>query len=284
MHNNIITIGALIFALPEFVFGKYDVSGGERLESCLDGVEYTPCETGEENIYSLVFFYIGSILIGIGATALFTVGPSYIDDIVRPKYVSLHLGMFFIWVILGPALGFGLGAAFLSIYVDFWEETSLAPDNPAWVGAWWLCFLFSAVTSWILAIPFLMFPKLLPDSHLVKAEREKEMAKLYEAKHGDSSAEDVNMLNKVVSFPRHFIQVLTTPSWIFITAAISFSSFVVAGVTSFAPKFYETQFSLTAAIASISAGAVGSYVCYVQSCVCVCHVIPMQLFQLVLWE
>lgn len=248
-----------MFALPEFVFGNYAISGegSERLESCADGIDFSPdCDISDRNRYSLVFFYIGNILIGVGAAALFTVGPSYIDDIVRPKYIYIHLGMFFTWAILGPALGFGLGAAFLSIYVDPWVETELTPRDPGWVGAWWLCFLFSAVLSWILSVPFLMFPKLLPNSHLVKAEREKEMAQKYGR---DSSAENAKFVSKVTSFPRHMLQVLKTPSWIFITIAISFSAFVVTGVTAFAPKFYETQFSLTAALASVSAGSVGKY-------------------------
>lgn len=181
-------------------------------------------------------------------------GPSYIDDIVMPKFVSIHLGFFFVWTVLGPALGFGLGAAFLNVYVDFWRETTLEPENPNYVGAWWLCFLFAAVVSWLLSIPFLMFPKLLPDSHLVKAEREKEMAQKYGR---DVSQEDANLLSKIVSFPYHLLQVITTPSWIFITMAISFSAFVVTGVASFTPLFYETQFSLTASLASTASGAVG---------------------------
>ena len=44
--------------------------------------------------YSLVFFFIGNILLVFGSTPLYSVGPSFIDDIVRPKYVSLHLGFF----------------------------------------------------------------------------------------------------------------------------------------------------------------------------------------------
>ena len=239
------------------MFGEYQFGGrNETLESCLDGIDFAPdCEVTGSNRYSLVFFYAGNILIGVGAAALFTVGPSYIDDIVRPKYTSIHLGVFSTWAVFGPALGFGLGAAFLSIYVDFWVATDLTPSDPGWVGAWWLCFLFSAVMSWLLAVPFLMFPKLLPDSHLVKAEREKEMAQKYR-KNRDTSAEDASFVTKIKSFPLHVLQVLTTPSWLFITLAISFSAFAVNGVVAFVPKFYETQFSLTASIASVVAGGV----------------------------
>lgn len=160
------------------------------------------------------------------------------------------------WSILGPALGFGLGAGFLAIYVDPWVSIppGLDPSDPTWVGAWWLGFVFSGLVSWLLAIPFLMFPRLLPNSHLVKAEREKEMAQIYKR---DGSKEDANILSKVKSFPYHVGQIFLTPSWIFITIAICFSASVVTGVTAFTPKYYESQFSLTASTASLLAGAIG---------------------------
>ena len=253
----------MIFALPQFVFGSYANSkafnqSSSVLEECNDVRNFTvDCEVTGRNQYALVFFYIGNIVMGIGASPLFTIGPSCIDDFVHPKYVSIHLGFFFMCSILGPALGFGLGAAFLSVYVDFWEETRLDPSDPAWVGAWWLCFLLAAVISWIQSIPFLMFPKLLPDSHLVKAEREKEMAQKYSKKDKADieSTENKNFFTKLLSFHLHLWQVVTTPSWIFITIGVCFSAFAIEGLATFGPKYYETQFSVTASVASVITGA-----------------------------
>ena len=273
-------VGALIFVLPEFVFGSYANSDAinrtsDRLESCSDDTDFTPdCQVTGSNQNALIFFYIANILMGIGAAPLFTIGPSCIDDFVRPKFVSIHLGLFFMWAILGPALGFGLGSAFLTVYVDFWEGTELRPSDPSWVGAWWLCFLFAAVISWIQAIPFLMFPKLLPDSHLVKAEREKEMAKKYFKKDRDESIENKNFVTKFVSFPLHLAQILCTPSWMFITIGICFSAFALEGLSAFGPKYYETQFSLTASFASLITGATRKYNTRVVAYVCTTGIIP----------
>ena len=194
------------------------------------------------------------MIIGIGAAALFTVGPAYLDDIVRPKYVSIHLGIFFMCAVIGPAVGYGLGAGFLAVYVDFWVETRLKETDPEWVGAWWLCFLLGAVLSWLLAIPFLMFPKLLPDSHLVKEEREKEMAKTYS---GNLEAENKNLWTKLASLPRHIWHVLITPTWVFMTIAAAVVAILESGIVAFAPKFYEIQFYLTASEANIVSSAEG---------------------------
>lgn len=214
------------------------------------------CDTDTSDKYSLVFFFIGNLLIGFGASPLLPIGVSYLDDIILPKYVPIHLGLAYTMFILGPALGFGLGAAFLTIYVDFWEETNLEPADPAYVGAWWLCFLFPCIMCWLIAIPILMFPKLLPNSHIVKRERMKKMAKQYKWK--DNVSEETSTLwKKVLSFPRHLWQVVSTLSWLFITIAISVGAFAVQGLVSFSPLYLETQFNLTASAASVISGAVG---------------------------
>lgn len=248
-----------MFSLPQFLFGRYEAGARTgQFEFC--GSNFTT-DCSSSNNFALVFFFVGNILIGIGAAPLFTVGTSYLDDIVRPKYVTIHLGIFYAFSVIGPALGYGLGGYFLSIYVDPWLETSLEPSNPRWVGAWWICFLFSGAVSWLFAIPFFMFPKLLPNSSLVKDERAKEMAQKYEGK--DGALEEVDLATKVKSFPQHLKLVLKTPSWIFITIAICFSSLIVSGVASFAPKYLESQFGLTASRASLVVGAVCKYYVHV---------------------
>ncbi len=246
-----------MFSLPQFVFGQYH-DGNEQnsqFELCHGELNYTTDCTSDVNNFALVFFFSGNILIGIGAAPLFTIGTSYLDDIVHPKYVSIHVGIFYACGVIGPALGYGLGGLFLSIYVDPWIDTILEPSDPSWVGAWWICFIFSGIVSLLFAIPFFFFPRLLPDSHLIKVERRKEMAQSYRGT--DSNIEEVDLPTKVKSFPKHLKLVLLTPSWIFITIAICSSALIVSGLTSFAPKYLESQFGLTSSQSSLIAGAVG---------------------------
>ena len=248
--------GALIFSLPEFVLGPYEVGRSEsnRFESCQDPEDFTP-DFADTNQFALIFFFIGNILIGIGAAPLFTIGTSYLDDIVRPKHLSIHIGIFYTVTVIGPALGYGLGGAFLLLYVDPWISTALQPEDPGWVGAWWLCFIFAAVVSYLIAIPYLMFPRYLPDSHLIKKERENEMAKKYTSKYGEK--EDKDFLTILKTLPINLWKVFSNLTWVFITLAVTSSIIVLAGMVSFAPKYLESQFSLTASTASLIAGGVG---------------------------
>ena len=191
----------------------------------------------------------------MGAAPLFTVGTSYIDEIVHPRHSSVHLGVFYMMSVLGPALGFGLGSAFLSIYVNPQVATELTSADHDWVGAWWLCFVFSAAACLVIAAPFFLFPRLLPDSHLVRLARREEMAKRSPAV--DQSDDGRSTLR---AMPTHLKQVVTNPPWVFITCSTSASLIVLSGLVTFAPKYLESQFKLEAATSSVIAGAIGTRV------------------------
>ena len=247
-------IGAFIFALPQFIFGEYEVGSSSQLrfESC-DNTDtfFSSCNAANSIAYGL--FILGNILVGIGAVPLFTIGTSFIDDIVHPKYVSLHLGLLYTSSVIGPAIGYGLGGAFLTVYVDPWRTTHLEQTDPGWVGAWWLCFIFAGVVSVILSLPFLMYPRHLQDTHLVQEARKKEMASTYTSKYNDERS----LLVQLKTFPTHMMKLFHNASYVFITLGVSVIFFSLDGMVSFGPKYIESVYSVPASTASILVGAVG---------------------------
>ena len=73
---------------------------------------------------------------------------------------------------LGPAVGFLMGATFLSIYVDpHHTPDELEPDSATWVGAWWMGHLVCSLLALMAGIAFMFFPRSLPK----KAKTEKEL-------------------------------------------------------------------------------------------------------------
>lgn len=247
-------IGSFVFALPQFIFGEYKVGSGAqlRLESCDTGeIFLSSCSSANDIAYAL--FILGNILIGIGASPLFTIGTSFIDDIVHPKFVSLHLGFFYMTAVVGPAIGYGLGGAFLSIYVDPWRSTHLTETDPGWVGAWWLCFIFCGILSVLLAVPFLMYPRRLKDSHLVQEARKLEMAEKYKSKY----VHEESFLVQLKVFPKHLEKLFRNASYLFVTIAISVLFFSLDGMVAFGPKYIESVYTIPASTASILVGAVG---------------------------
>ena len=250
----IMGIGAYIFASPQFLFGSYKIGSTSSLqfEVCNDDRNITTdCSSSNDIAYAVYIF--GNMLVAIGAAPLYTVGQAYIDEIVFPKYVSIHFGIYQMASVLGPAFGYGVGSAFLSIYVDPWIDTNLTPSDPTWVGAWWMSFVFVGTLSILLSIPFLMYPKWLPDSHLVREQRAKEMAKIYPMKY----ANEDSLTIVVKMFPIHIKRLLTNLSFIFESLAISILFILIGGLVSFAPKYFENQFQLTATVAGLLSGGIG---------------------------
>lgn len=242
-----------MFALPEFIFGPYQVGSDAsfQLESCREATSYVPsCDHANSIAYFL--FILAQVLIGIGAAALFTIGTSYLDDIVHPQYVSIHLGILRLCG-RGASCWIRAGGAFLSIYVDPWKTTVLEPTDPGWVGAWWICFIFSGTLSLLISVPFLMFPRLLSDSDIVMEARRKEMAKTYVSRYGEE--EKFSVVLKTL--PTHLKKLLSVPSWVLVTLAVSALFFSLDGMVAFAPKYIESQFEIPASTASLIAGAVG---------------------------
>ena len=63
-----------------------------------------------------------------------------------------HLQTFFV---VGPAIGYMAGGAFLNIYTDVdsgIEIKDLNSNSPLWVGAWWIGFIVAVFMSWSCAL------------------------------------------------------------------------------------------------------------------------------------
>lgn len=106
----------------------------------------------------LAIFFISLLGVGMGQTAVYTLGIPYMDDNVASKESPLYFGKkklihirenYFLTSknlsaitigirILGPALGFIVGSLCTSLYADLSVEPNIDTNDPRWVGAWWL--------------------------------------------------------------------------------------------------------------------------------------------------
>ena len=189
---------------------------------------------------------------GAGVAPLFTLGTSFLDDLVWPRKAPIFLGVFHIAAVVGPGLGFVLGGTWLQIYVDPLIPTTLTNTDPAYVGAWWIGFIIISVLVTLLSVPILMFPQELPESHLISMQRKKDMV----LEFTDGSSE-TGLIAEVKEAPKHICQVLSSPTWVYATLALALQAVSVFGFITFGLKYLETQFRISSAEGSYMAGGAG---------------------------
>ena len=115
------------------------------------------------NKWALPVFMAAFMIIGFGASPVWTLGPTYLYDNTPGDTYPIYAGILYSMGALGPALGFVIAAAILKLYVTPWSTPlGLDDTSPNWVGAWWIGFGISGFLLLVVAIPMGCFPKTLP--------------------------------------------------------------------------------------------------------------------------
>ena len=91
---------------------------------------YLQCHHNETptGVYFFIFV-LSQLVAGAGACPLFTLGPAFLDENVRPKFVPIYLGFFYSCILLGPGIGATLAGKFLSVYVDLKQVSLIHNSN-----------------------------------------------------------------------------------------------------------------------------------------------------------
>jgi MFS family permease len=84
----------------------------------------------------LIILAVSLLGIGIGQTAIATLGIPYIDDNVKSKQSPLYMAITIGVRILGPAIGYYLGSLCMRISYDLTISKSHTDSN--FIGAWYL--------------------------------------------------------------------------------------------------------------------------------------------------
>lgn len=175
-------LSCLVLALPHFIYGPGKDALAltkEYLDETLLNVTTVPkdlaicprtdqpelCDAETKlsvNYLPLLLVFISQFILGIGTTLYYGLGQTYLDDNTKKKNTPMLLGFTFALRTVGPAIGFLLGYACLSIYIDPKLHPVITMKDPRWLGAWWLGWIILGITMALFAVLISMFPRDLP--------------------------------------------------------------------------------------------------------------------------
>ncbi|XP_048148465.1 solute carrier organic anion transporter family member 4C1 isoform X1 [Corvus hawaiiensis] len=251
-------LGSLVFSLPHFSSGKYQY-GGKLEDTCQTAetifANATCSASTNSSLHKYLYvFILGQLLLGVGGTPLYTLGTAFIDDSVPKHKSSLYIGIGYAMSLLGPAVGYVVGGQLLKVYIDIQipKSTKVDQDDPRWLGAWWIGFLVCFFAIWLLIIPFSCFPRHLPGTAKIQAEKISET-------HDDGSqvlVQTNNIGQSFKDFPMALLILLRNPVLMSLIIASSSEALVATGFATFLPKFIENQFGKSSSFSATLGGLV----------------------------
>lgn len=112
--------------------------------------------------------FLSQFVLGVGTTLYFSLGQTYLDDNTKKTNTPMLLGLTMALRTVGPAVGFVLGFACLSLYIDPSLTPVITKNDPRWLGAWWLGWLVLGIAMFLFAGLMAMFPRHLPKKNKVR--------------------------------------------------------------------------------------------------------------------
>ncbi|XP_014789492.1 solute carrier organic anion transporter family member 2A1 isoform X1 [Octopus bimaculoides] len=172
-------IGGLICALPFYLDTPKETINGQNVSDWLTSSYADPknitdedymCKQQEKimltknqnntrsNVWALTLIAIGMVLQGVAKSVRRPMTTSYIDNNVKKTQTGKYIGIITAIGIFGPVVGFVVGTMCTKTYYNL-KETNLSPEDPRWIGAWWLGYVIFGIAALVSTIPLIFFPR-----------------------------------------------------------------------------------------------------------------------------
>lgn len=219
-----------------------------------------------------MLIFLSQFILGIGNTLYYSLGQSYLDDNTKKTNTPMMLGYAFSLRMVGPLLGFVLSYVFLNMYIDPTKTPVITPNDPRWMGAWWLGWIVLGVSMIFFAMLVGLFPRDMPKKKTKEVNVENggevivEEQGLLQGKDENKGTQMVEETKEEVlvvlqkptmkDFPTALKRLLRNKLLMFNIFSGIFYILGSGGFMTFMSKYMEVQFNKTKADSTIIAGPV----------------------------
>ncbi|XP_064621042.1 solute carrier organic anion transporter family member 4C1-like [Lineus longissimus] len=248
-------LGSLLMALPHFVSEEYEL-GQSFLDVCSANTT-AMCDRSDIDLHShaLYIFMLAQAFHGVGGAFLYVLAVVYIDENVQVHSTPLYIGIFALASTLGPATGFIAGGELLSLYVDVdkipSDEIGITPEDPRWVGAWWISFLVGSFLAFLCSAMLCCLGKQLPEAESLRKDR-------MSNGHG-TLEENEGVLQGTITLkhlPKNTLLLLRNSTFMLLVVALTCQAMLINGMGAFLPKFIQNQYNVEPSWAAMLTGLI----------------------------
>uniref|UniRef100_H3B9X4 Solute carrier organic anion transporter family member 4A1 n=1 Tax=Latimeria chalumnae TaxID=7897 RepID=H3B9X4_LATCH len=243
----IMAAGSFVFSLPHFTAKQYEVSLSEQMDICHTNQTTVCADSASSLPYYRYVFMVGQFLHGIGATPLYTLGVTYLDENVKSNYSPVYIVVaqqVNTRIIVRPDVAFGTDSQTLCVRACVVCKNK---SNVIWAAG------IEAWNGWTLAFFFRGQETLNFIWHKGKPNLESQSCSIVQVWKFMAERERAPavLVNTEPSIPSmSILLLLKNPTFIFLCLAGATEATLIAGMSTFGPKFLESQFSLSASEAA----------------------------------
>lgn len=121
----------------------------------------------------------------------------------------------------------------------------MKPDDPQWIGAWWLGHFFGAILIFMSACALLAYPRSMPGAKAIRRQA---------IKDGTLRPEDQRLQGKITDILPATLSLLKNLTFIFNTLALTSTTVISTGLGPFVVKYLVAQFGVSEMRAGIASG------------------------------
>ncbi|RWS07498.1 Solute carrier organic anion transporter family member 3A1-like protein [Dinothrombium tinctorium] len=246
----IISLSALIFTMPYFIFGpglhllakSLTTLNQTTFDMCDERKELTLADCRDEQhlsstIIAIFLFCLASLVNGIGYSSYYVLGVPYLDDNVEKEKFPVYIGISVALRFVGPVVGYGLGSICLLFYENPFYNVQIQRSDPRFIGAWWPGFILLSLLLFLSSIPLFFFPRRI---------------KLYPRKGSFLNPQAIDPRKFGNIWPRTKRMLANTP--LILKTIGGTVSILSMGYILFMPKYFQIHFRQTSSEASFYSG------------------------------